>query len=277
MNPVNYIAGDIMKYIEQMKDTEIVWHNSNAKPIIKGNVNLIVYSQNEYGSASYLAGASLVKGTETHIASIYSKLMSVSAIGTIPDPIWHEWRLYQRKVGNDTVLILRISNSFPIEPTLDEGMNRNAWLYTYPTIRDVVLSLKEYGIQEMLFMTTDTLERYSSRTDVLRNGEYIEYEWNSSEMYKIATDAQKKEMEEDIFLVPISWVFAQMFDAFTNGLSKILICQGADCPVDEVSADTMLSRVKEIYGLDYVEQEYIRIRDLLLSAQNLQGMIGEWE
>lgn len=266
-----------MKYIEQMKDTEIVWHNSNAKPIIKGNVNLIVYSQNEYGSASYLAGASLVLGTDTHIASIYSKLMTVSAIATIPDPIWYEWRLYSRKVGNDTVLILRVNNTFPVEPSLDDGMNRNAWLYTYPTVRDVVLSLKQYNIQEMLFMTTDTLERYSSRVDVLKNGEYVEYEWNSSEMYKITTDAQRKELEEDIFLVPISWVFANMFDAFTDGLSKILICQGSDCPVDEISADTMLVRVSELYGLEYNQREYVRIRDLLVSAQNLEGMIGEWE
>lgn len=267
-----------MKYIEQMKDTEIVWHNSNAKPFFKGDVKLIVYSQGEYGSASYLAGSSLVDGNDSHVASIYSKLMNVEAITAIPDPVWHEWRLYERKNdANDSILILRISNTFPVEPTLEEGYNRNAWLYTYPIIRDVVLSLKQYNPSEMFFMTSDTLERYSSRTDVLKNGEYIEYEWNSSEMYKINTDLQKTEMEEDIYLVPISWVFADMFESFSDGKSIIMICQGADTPIDEISTDTMMNRVEEKYGLKYIESEYERIRDLLLSAQTLQGMMGDWE
>jgi len=260
-----------MKYVEQMKDTEIVWHNGKELDTFGGN--LIVYSVNEYGNASFLAGGSLID-EDTHVASIYSKLMSVNAITAIPTPIRYEWKLYLR----ENTFILKISNNFPIEPSLDDNANRNAWLYTYPVIRDVVLSLDDFAVKDMLFLTSDTLERYSSRVDVLKAGEYAEYEWNGSELYAVTTDAKERELEEDIFLVPISWVFAEMFEAFSDeGKSTLLICQGANCAVDEVSAETMLSRVKERYGLDYDEDEYFRLRDLLLSAQTLQEALGDWE
>ena len=73
-----------MKFIEDIKDTEIVW--CNGKPEAEPT-HIVVFNQGAQGLASFGAGMGLI-GDEKPIARIFSKLFAVPAFNEIPDPLF---------------------------------------------------------------------------------------------------------------------------------------------------------------------------------------------
>lgn len=199
-----------VKEITQRSETDFVWYDKpmNHTHLLEIGMasptsTLLVFNQGESGFSSMIAGMGLV-GEEEYICKIYSKLHNINAYNTVPNPTFPEWRLYRKFNQNgDRFFILRITNSHILPQ--HNSKTDNCWIYTYPIIRDIVLELNQFNIDELIYLTTNLIP-LDTETDV----SVFDY----LEKHESPITLKGKEMQDEVILGSIGWSFASIFKDF---------------------------------------------------------------
>lgn len=243
--------------IEQRMDADMVWADSIPD---KEPTHLIVYHMEEHGYATALAGAGLVGDSEP-IAKIYSKLQTNPALNYMPEPYWPEYRLYERRTREGRrVFVLRVPRVYPVHISTHEQANPNAWLYTYPIVRDIVLMLNQYGVNRMSYMTTNVFNFHPEFQDYakIEHGHVVSYNFLefADEVTKFYGDLEMTEEKLDYVIAPNVWIWCDVFGSFctnTPMCSEVVMGSVSTGLLDTDTADTLLNHFSTQYDLDYDE------------------------
>lgn len=256
-----------MKFIEHIKDTEIVW--CNGKPEAEPT-HIVVFNQGEQGFASFGAGMGLI-ADEKPIARIFSKLFAVPAFNEIPDPLFPEWRLYERRSDEgERVFILRMIHYAPtMINDADPSANNYVWLYSYPILRDIILSLNDCGIHQSTFFTSDTLSIFTpTPTHDLTGLAVFDYMNTEEEALSLAGVP----VEGDIVCTPPAWMWSCIFKNFCMNDDIgvwIVFVQSPETFLDRDGMDSLLAYADSVLGLSYSESDFFNAVD---SLSTLEGM-----
>jgi len=267
-----------MKVIQKL-DIDIVW--TNKIPVAE-KTHLIVYHQEEHGSATTLAGKALV-GENEPIAKIYSKHLSTTSVNFIPVPFWPEYRLYEtRNNDGERFFILRIPTAYPIELSQERYANKKVWMHTYPIVRDIVLTLNDIGVDKLSYMTTNLFTLHSSFSDYSKvaHGEIISYDWCKLEQEVTIHNGDNKTTGEelDYILAPNVWIWCDVFCTFTPFMTKkaeVLLGSASSESVDMDTADALLNHILLTYGLSCDESALHSITQKLVDMDNIKKYEGE--
>ena len=252
----------MVKEIQQLTDTDIVW--MNGKPEEK-QTHLVVFNQTEIGFCPFITGMGLI-GEEEPIAKIYSRLHAAPALNHIPEPVFPEWRLYQRDNDEgDRFFILRLTHFTDIEPSLEEAANRNVWIYSYPVIRDVLLALDPLGVDQLTYLATDTMSLYSTSntTDSVEEGEIAVFDYVFKEQSPMTTGGRR--INKDIVLPTPAWLFPELFVSFSSHKeigAWVVLSSSSFALVDKGSIESMKGYCSEVLGLSCNEEKL----DTVMSA-----------
>ena len=273
--------------IVQETDTDFVWHRRD-EPTVE-TTKLIVFNQNETGFATFQAAMGLV-GSREPTLSIFSKLFNVSAFNSIPEPAFPEWRMYETftKAGK-RVWVLRLSN---VHPVPREGAADHSWLYTYPVIRDTIKHLSSYGVDEMIYMTSNQVQNsfgYDRKAYLhLKPTELAIFDWanQKDEDYIYPFDVNGKEYNQDIISTVPAWHFCSLFQSFcaNNNLNHLIyVGCSRDGFVDEEAPETLLSHLEDDHdvwrsfdGKDQMQKVQNLLSELatMTEARVLDGLQG---
>ena len=254
------------KIISQRTDTDFVW----TRTIDSEETTLVIFHQNERGFATFLAGMGLI-GDLKPVCRIFSKLMDIDAYNSAPDPTFPEWRLFEtRNEDGRRYLILRITHAQALP---ESKANDHSWLYTYPIVRDITLELSYYGVDELVYLTTNVLQGainydYDSLASVSPSDVAV-FDYINHEDEVLTTKG--KVIEEDIILACPSWTFGSVFKNFcTNEIRGVWIVIGGyngTTFIDSATSDTLLEYAKNVLGLEADRKTIAKLTDVLCDLE----------
>ena len=245
-----------------MTDTDIVWVNGKPE---EEPTHLVVFNQNEVGFCPFITGMGLI-GKEEPIAKIYSRLHSAPALNHIPEPLFPEWRLYQRRNDEgERFFILRLTHFADIEPSLEDTANKGVWIYSYPVVRDVVMALDQLGVDTLSYLATDTMSLYSTSntTESINEGEIAVFDYVFREESAMTTGGRI--IGKDIILTTPAWLFPEIFTSFSTKDeigAWIVIAASSYNLIDKSSIETMKEYCDDVLGLSCDEERL----DTVMSA-----------
>ena len=257
-----------MNIISQRESADFVWN----RQLDNEDTTLLVFHQNERGFASFLAGMGLI-GDERPVCRVFSKLFQVEAYNSAPDPTFPEWRLFEtRNMDGRRFFILRITHSYPLpEPHAPD----HTWLYTYPILRDIVMELNRYGVNELAYLTTNLLQgslnyNYEELANIPSSEvgvfDYINHE---DEVLTLNGDY----IDRDLVLSCPSWTFGAVFKNFcTNPLRGVWLVIGGYNPttfIDTKSADSLVDYCDIVLGLKAEPRIMRKLTDILCDLEDL--------
>ena len=151
------------------------------------------------------------------------------------------WILY--RVENEmkkVVYVLRITNWFSLVARPDS--NPHAWLYSYSMVRDTLQVLVSLGVNDLVLLTTNVIQRFMLDGDEsvfldIDNGEYVVYDFG-----------EDSQLKNDLLLNMPSWIFPYIFNLMT-GEQATIVCAGYDKeePTIDKEARNALSKYCSYY------------------------------
>jgi len=258
------------KLVNQQKDVDFVWAKSKLN---KEPTTLLVFHQGESGFASFLAGMGLI-GEEKPICKIFSKLHSVGAFNSAPEPTFPEWRLFEtRNEDGKRFFILRITHAHPLP---DSEANDHVWLYTYPIVRDIILELNGLGVDELVYLTTNLLQ--SAELSQSDEEEYAMIPIHDVAVYDYinhknnAMTIEGEDIDKPIILAPPAWPFASVFKAMcVNEIKGIWIAIGGRDNaqfIDKETSESLLNYCNSVLGLSYSKSKFEEYEKVLQGFEN---------
>ncbi len=259
--------------VETYGDTDIVWNKIYGEHTSKTPTTLIVFNQNEKGYASFITGMGLI-GDEKPVARIFSRLHQVEPFNNYPEPVFPEWRLFEKKnMDGDRFFILRITHTFPVH---NDDESSISWLYTYPIIRDIVLALNNKGVDSLCYLTVNLMQEFSTTTHGMIHENQIgifDY-MNHEEDIQLITKYETKNnvshhseqvLKEDIVMPLSVWAFGAVFKNFCRNTIRenITVIGGRDRNtfVNTETQETLSWFVQDKYKLtvDHEKEKYLTV------------------
>ncbi len=247
------------KIHESRMDVDCIW--TVQKPEVEPT-HLIVYHQEEHGSATALTGKAII-GDAQPIACLYGKLMEVPQINFIPTPAWVGYRLYEtRSTNGDRFWVLRIPKLHPVTISPNPAQSNVNWLYTYPIVRDIILILNHYGVNKLTYMTSNLFAMHPDfqHTTKLEAGHVATFDFASAED-EIKTAFGIDEtllMQPEFALAPNVWIWCDLFCNFCfeheARLAEVLLGSPSPVLLDVDCADSLLNHLQTHYKLPYDPQ-----------------------
>ena len=262
-----------MNRISNLKETDFVW----LKDLEEAPTTLLVFHQGEMGFASFIAGMGLI-GEEEPVCKIFSKMHNVGAFNNIPSPTYPEWRLFERmNEDGRRFLILRLTHAHPLP---DSEIGDSTWIYTYPVVRDIITELNQYGVDEMVYLTSNLLQSLSEYDDEyveLSEDEIAIFDYQDPEMSMVTLDG--KVIDKQIVLAAPSWTFGSVFQSFSTADeirgNYIVICgKSKSVIIDRDSADSLLGYAESVLGLNYSEDKVIEYVGIITDLTNMAKSAG---
>ena len=256
-----------MKNYSKGIDTDFMWQME----LWSEPTTLIVYYQAEQGLAPLLAGASLV-GDREPVCKIFSKLHQVEPMNSIPMPTYPEWRLYETyNTEGRRYFILRINHAY-----IPNATHTKSWLYNYPIFRDIVLELNDYGVDEMVYMTSNTMQDYLLSDQMgFGDDELAVFEQNRDLLKIISGDTNETLVEEAEMLVPSpSWVACNVFENFSlknNGIYLVVCAKNSMTYLNVKPAERLLLYLYNKHKLEYDNLYYREMCAVLSEVEHLEG------
>jgi len=259
--------------VENYGDTDIVWNKIYGEHTSKVPTTLIVFNQNEKGYASFITGMGLI-GDEKPVARIFSRLHQVEPFNNYPEPVFPEWRLFEKKNKEGRrFFILRVTHTFPIHSDDESSIS---WLYTYPIIRDIVLALNNKGVDSLCYLTVNLMQEFSTTTHGMIHEnqigifDYMNHEDDIQLITKYNDTNEtlfrtKTKLKEDIVMPLPVWGFGSVFKNFcTNTIKEnITVIGGRDRNtfVNEETQETLSWWMREHYKLetDQGKENYLTV------------------
>ena len=263
-----------MKIIELNTDADIVWN----KDVEKESTTLIVFNQNEKGYASFITGMGLI-GDEKPIARIFSRLHQVEPFNNYPEPIFPEWRLFEtRNTLGRRFFILRITHTFPVHHDDESSIS---WLYTYPIIKNIIMSLNNKGVDSLCYLTVNLMQEYSTSVHgFIGENEVGIFDYMNHEEPIVLWDSNAavrskaiRLLKEDIVMPLPVWTFGSVFKNFcTNTIKEnITMIGGRDQNtfVNEEIQKTLAHTIVKRYGLEIDGEKEKYLTGLLSDLEHL--------
>jgi len=249
------------KMVQQMGDTDLVW----SKNVAVEPTSLLVYFQGEQGCASFVACSGLV-GESEPICKIFSKLHNVEAINTVPNPSFAEWRLYEayNNIGR-RYFILRMSHTYVVNQD-----KTKAWLYNYPVMRDIVLSLNKLGVDEMTYLTTNIMQEFMYQDTLqIPDDDLLIYDYQEKPDYSFFHDSVE-ETKKQLIVPPPAWMFSEVFENFSlnNKGNYLVVCSNTkNTFVNTNSVDTIVKFLTETHLLPIDADYMLKVEEALLDIE----------
>jgi len=243
--------------LERHNDIDFYWLDGKPEP--SEDATLLVGLQGEQGHAGFLTIMSCV-GEAEPIAYLCSRLHSVEAFNTIPEPMHPGWILYRIKNKVDKVVyVLRVTNWFPLQARPDA--NPHAWLYSYSVVRDTLDGLIGLGVNNFTLLTTTTIQQYTNDAAFLdiNQKEYVTYDFT-----------EDSELQKDLMMNQPCWVFPYLFSLMTNEPS-VVVCAAHDKSNPNIDKDAQyaLSKYCGYYlDLEMDDEEAQKIENVLLELHD---------
>lgn len=271
--------------LEQIGETDILWVNGYKPQNHLGRkgknipTHLILFNAADKGYATFAAGMALIEKSEL-IAKIYSKLLTVGGNNTIPEPVYPEMRLYEttNKEGF-RFFILKINDCNSGEA----HESQFAWLYTYPTYRDIVLSLNQCDIVSSTFFTVpceaEDIVQLNYKPSKLNTLLVYDYTQKENDPRTITG----KIYEDDINLSPSAWIWGEVFSSFNYPISvtqekmdcSIVILSESEKFIDRIGTDDMLTYCSSVLLLDWDEQAIYETLENLNALDTIRNNIKQ--
>jgi hypothetical protein len=216
---------------------------------------LLVYAENEYGSATSIAAKSVVGDAEPD-ARIVSHLITNTIFNQTEGFEDIGWELYIM----DNVGILNITN-WPATPLMPLEEAEATWIYAYPPARDTLLFLSEsMGVKNITYMSATTIH------EVLQSDIFKIH--NSKEL--ITYDFINQSGDEDsLFLSPPTWLFGHLSKLIGFEKSNVIMSgYNSDTKVDAVAARTLSLWIEKNLGL---------IQNVDYGVSHIHDLNNRWE
>tara|TARA_R100000152_G_C6781865_1_gene217409 strand:+ start:7200 stop:8015 length:816 start_codon:yes stop_codon:yes gene_type:complete len=254
----------VAQELERIDETDIVWVEGKPK---SEESDVIVFLQNESGFAGFGACMALMGETPKLVAKIFSKLMTVPAFNNIPHPLFPEWRLYEtRNDEGHRYFFLRINHTHPTSVNGEEYDNAFTWLYTYPIYASIIRALTQIGVVRSHVVCADLLPN-EDHVMKLRLFDFT----NEDSTYC-------DDWEEDITLLPHSWIWASVFNSFCaqeteDKLSNVVVTPHPEEFIDRVGINLILEYGKDVLG---IEPSNDSLKNALKSLEQLEAATNEF-
>ena len=261
-----------MSYVKQRGDTDFLWQETLSK---NEPSTLVVYYSNEQGFASLIAGSSLVGNSEP-VCKIFSKLHQVEPMNSLPLPTYPEWRLYC-KYNSDgrRYFILKLSHAYVPSPE-----HTKSWLYNYPIMRDIILEMSTYGVDELVYLTSNVMQDFLfEEQPQIPQKELVVYDYVEPE--DDVLQLTNGEVIDDLeMIVPSpSWIMCSLFNNFcglgANNNKSIrgnwlVICANDNTTyINKKEADRLLEYMMQVHGLPYDTLYYSEMMTALSHAEHM--------
>lgn len=254
-----------MKTIESYGDTDFVWSHGQPR---EEPTTLLVYFQGERGFASFIAGASIVGEQET-TCSVFSKLLPVEPMNTLPEPATSGWRL--NTVYNEDgrrYFILRINNAY-----IPSTEKTKAWLYNYPVFRDIVMCLSKYGVNEMIYLTSNVMQDFIYAEQVnIPDSELLIYDFDAQDETLFLTDGSSIDFQ-DLNVPPPCWIASEAFQNFCGNSIRgnwiVVASSDHTTFVNEREAQRILEYLEDTHALLPDEKYKGEFLSVLYEAEGL--------
>tara|TARA_R100001510_G_C7624136_1_gene184346 strand:+ start:288 stop:1115 length:828 start_codon:yes stop_codon:yes gene_type:complete len=260
--------------IERVDETDFVWtHEAWLK---KEDSDVIVFVQHEEGWAGFASMMGFLGEEPTLVARIYSKLQTVPAFNSIPNPLFPEWHLYEtRDSDNVRVFILRVIHVHPTSMVDGEGHDDAFnWLYMYPMYSSIIKVLIDLGVKRSWMIAQDVLPMVEN-VGVLRT-----YDFVMQDHYK------EEDWPEDITVTPGAWIWASIFASFNNFnplcQSNMVILPRPTQFIDHQGIDLLIDWGVEIMNLTLEEKslakaiEGLEKLEAVISNETSYPIPNEW-
>ncbi len=254
-----------MKTIESYGDTDFVW--SVGKPRTE-DTTLLIYFQGERGFASFIAGASIV-AEDDDVCKIFSKLLPVEPMNTLPEPATSGWRLSETyNEDGRRYFILRINHAY-----IPSAEKTKAWLYNYPVFRDITTCLSKYGVNEMVYLTSNIMQDfiYSEQVNI-PDDELLIYDFDLQDDTLYLTNGESIDFQ-DLNIPPPCWIASEAFQNFcaNNIRGNWIVVAGSDHNtfVNEREANRMLQYLEDTHALLPNEKYKREFLTVLYEAEGL--------
>jgi len=258
-----------MAQMENYGEVDIYWVDERPEGV--ENATLLIGMQGEQGYAPFLTVMGCV-GNAKPIAHICSKMQSIEAFNTVPEPLPPAWLLYQIESRDDEVVyVLRLTNWFPLVAQPDA--NPHAWLYSYTPTRDTLRGLVGLGITQLVFLATNNLARFIDPTEidilsVIPPGQMV--------CYDFITD---NELDcGDLVLTTPVWLFPYLFRLMVGADDSYLSCVACagitDEYIDEPAVSVLSDYCNDVLQIDLSEKKMDEMRNLLNEMEDEMPLDG---
>jgi hypothetical protein len=211
---------------------------------------VVVFTENEYGMASLLAGTTIIGDREPD-AVVMSHLLSELAFNAAPKMARVGWEIYfEKNHCGDTIAFVMLTN-WPNVQLFPPESSKATWIYTYPTVRDLVLGLQELGAKEMRFLSSTTIH------EALDNDTFALLSPKTIKNYVYGSDSNE---DDNLFFSPPTWLFPYLAHKIGYDWSEIIMsgCDD-DKKVDDVAGWTLAGYLSDYMGNKLLKRDYNKI------------------
>ena len=235
-----------MKNMRTKYDTIDIYHNKPL-PTIDG---VVVFTENEYGMASLLAGTTII-GDRKPDATVMSHLLSEMAFNAAPKMARVGWEIYfEKNHAGDNIAFVMITN-WPNVQIFPPESSKATWIYTYPTVRDLVSALQNEGAKELRFISSSTIH------EVLDPEVFALLSPKTIKNYVYGSESNE---DDNLFFAPPTWLFPYLAHLSGYEWAEIVMsgCDD-DKKVDDVAGWTLAGYLSGYMGNKLLKRDYNKI------------------
>lgn len=257
-------------------DTIDIYHD---KPLPHGITKLLVYAENEYGSATAIAAKGIL-GDRQPDARIVTHLITNTIFNQTVDFEDIGWELYFE--GDTAILCLTNWPATPLVP-LEEA--ERTWIYAYPPTRDTLLFLTEnLGVDEVTYISSTTIHNVleSDMFKTYKPTDLIRYDFINGQL---ATH-QLAQQKDTLFLSPPTWLFGHLSKLMGLSASQVMMSgHNPEEKIDRVAAamlsvwlnDVMYLKYNADYAMEFIESLQKRHSNNEIMSKKISEMMAESE
>ena len=250
-------------------DTIDIYHD---QPLPHGITKLLVYAENEYGSATAIAVKGIL-GDRQPDARIVTHLITNTIFNQTDGFEDIGWELY---FEGDTA-ILGLTN-WPTTPLVPLEEAERTWIYAYPPTRDTLLFLTEnLGVDEVTYISSTTIHNVleSDMFKAYKPTELIHYDF-----------IQPTESLGTLFLSPPTWLFGHLSKLMGLSASQVMMSgHDPEEKIDRVAAATLTNWLWQSMGFisngkyvaDFIEVLQKRHSNNEMMSKKISDMMAESE
>ena len=163
-----------------------------------------------------------------------------------------------------------------VYPLPSVGGGDNTWIYSYPILRDIVLELNAFGVDELVYLTTNQMQSsigYEPQNyAMLDPTDVVIYDYCLPEEDPMTTHGLV--IEKDVVLPSPVWTFPSVFlDFCTNCIKGCWIALGysdRNLFIDRDTAEELINYCAQTFGLTEASKSRMdKLESLLLELEEL--------
>lgn len=235
-----------MKNMRTKHDTIDIYSDEQLPTIDE----VVVFTENEYGMASLLAGTTIIGDREPD-ATVMSHLLSEMAFNAAPKMARVGWEIYfEKNTGGQNIAFVMLTN-WPNVQLFPPESSKATWIYTYPTVRDLVGALQNQGAKKLLFMSSSTIH------EALDPDVFALLSPSTIKNYVYGSESND---DDNLFFAPPTWLFPYL--AHLSGYDHAeIIMSGCDDDkkVDDEAGWTLAKYLSRHMGNKLLKRDYNKI------------------